>query len=315
MENKKISYLSNAVEFLEDEINNQDVEAFYRACITHLSKNERLEKPQLRNFYSGKEKSEKTYGNYMDKLIHLLEKFKEEIQSRNAELALTKRPIIKTHVGGGSGNPTYYYIDFEDWETPPSFNRNTGLQKTESISHDIIYRTKTLKRTPWYLKLAAKFFAKTRQRQAFLLAVLIYFIAAPIALGFFMQLIPLTYWGLLVLGYFLLFNPVWNVIKLATQKIALIENVFQPIGAVCISKVKNLKDSDSFLDIEREILSVVVDGTCPICNHKYNLKNSVQLESQSLFNRRIIGKCLNNPKEHRFTFDKDLMNGEKLNRI
>ncbi|WP_077285932.1 hypothetical protein [Cognaticolwellia aestuarii] len=313
MENKKISYLSNAVEFLEDEINNQDVEAFYRACITQLSKNERLEKPQLRNFYSGKEKSEKTYGNYMDKLIHLLEKFQEEIQSRNAELTLAKRPIIKTHVGGGSGNPTYYYIDFEDWETPPSFNQNAGLQKTETISHDIIYRTKTLKRTPWYLKLTAKLFARTKHRQFFLFFVLIFFIVAPVALGFLIQMLPLTYWTLLVLSYFVLFYPAWNIIKLATQKIALIEHIFQPVGAVCISKVKNVKDSDSFLDIEREILSVVVDATCPICFHKYNLKDSVQLESQSLFNRRIIGKCLNNPKEHRFTFDKDLMTGNPLN--
>jgi len=313
MENKKISYLSNAVEFLEDEINNQDVEAFYRACITHLSKNERLEKPQLRNFYSGKEKSEKTYGNYMDKLIHLLEKFQEEIQSRNAELTLAKRPIIKTHVGGGSGNPTYYYIDFEDWETPPSFNQNARLQKTETISHDIIYRTKTLKRTPWYLKLTAKLFARTKHRQFFLFFVLIFFIVAPVALGFLIQMLPLTYWTLLVLSYFVLFYPAWNIIKLATQKIALIEHIFQPVGAVCISKVKNVKDSDSFLDIEREILSVVVDATCPICFHKYNLKDSVQLESQTLFNRRIIGKCLNNPKEHRFTFDKDLMTGNPLN--
>ncbi len=115
-----------------------------------------------------------------------------------------------------------------------------------------------------------------------------------------------------MMSYLVLFYPAWNIIKLATQKIALIEHIFQPVGAVCISKVKNVKDSDSFLDIEREILSVVVDGTCPICFHKYNLKNSVQLESQSLFNRRIIGKCLNNPKEHRFTFDKDLMTGNQL---
>ncbi|MGV2871473.1 hypothetical protein [Colwellia sp. E150_009] len=312
MENKKISYLSNAVEFLEDKIKSPDGEIFLRACINHLRKNERLEKPTLRDFHPDKDRSERTYGNHLDKFIYFLEKYKDEIDSRNEELELTKRPVIKTHVGGGSGNPTYYYVDVEDLaDTSPSL-QNLEKQTTQPIIDVIKYRTKKLRRTPWYLKLAAKFFAKTRQRQAFLLAVLIYFIAAPIALGFLMQLIPLTYWGLLVLGYFLLFNPVWNVIKLATQKITFIEHVFQPIGAVCISKVKNVKNSDSFLDIEREILSVVVDGTCPICNHKYNLKNSVQLESQSLFNRRIIGKCLNNPKEHRFTFDKDLMTGNPL---
>lgn len=312
MENKKISYLSNAVEVLEDEIENQDIEAFYRACITHLSQNERLEKPQLGNFYSGKDKSERTYSNYMDKLIGFLEQFKDEIDSRNEELELTKRPIIKTHVGGGSGNPTYYYIDVEDFECVATTPQKIGVQKSKPITNDIKYRTKKLKRTPWYLKLASRFFTKTKQRQAFLLAILLYFIAAPVVLGFLMQLISFTYWVLLLIGYFLLFNPVWNVIKLATQKIALIEHAFQPVGAVCISKVKNVKDSDSFLDIEREVLSVVVDGTCPICSHQYNLKNSVQLESQSLFNRRIIGKCLNNPKEHKYSFDKDLMTGRRI---
>jgi len=313
MENKKISYLSNAVELLEDEIKNPDIEIFLRACITHLNENERLEKPQLRNFHPDKEKSEKTYGNYMDKFIKLLDKHKDEADSRNVELELTKRPVIKTQVGGGSGNPTYYYIDVEDLDSPPHVLKKADDKSVHSISSNILYRTKTLKRTPWYLKLAAKFFSKTRQRQAFLLSVMLYFIAAPIALGILMQVMPLTYWSLLVLVYILLFSPVLNVIKLATQKIALIEHIFQPIGAVCISKVKNVKDSDSFLDIEREILSVVVDGTCPICFHKYNLKNSVQLENQSLLNRRIIGKCLNNPKEHRFSFDKDLMTGNPLN--
>ena len=313
MENKKISYLSNAVEFLEDKIKSPDGEMFLRACINHLRENERLEKPTLRDFHPDKERSERTYGNHLDKFIYFLEKFKDEIDSRNEELELTKRPVIKTHVGGGSGNLTYYYVDFEDFESHTPSLKEPELHNFQSFTSDIKYRTKKLKRTPWYLKLTAKLFARTRHRQFFLFFVLIFFIVAPVALGFLIKMLPLTYWTLLVMSYLVLFYPAWNIIKLATQKIALIEHIFQPVGAVCISKVKNVKDSDSFLDIEREILSVVVDGTCPICNHKYNLKNSVQLESQSLFNRRIIGKCLNNPKEHRFTFDKDLMSGNQLN--
>jgi hypothetical protein len=59
-------------------------------------------------------------------------------------------------------------------------------------------------------------------------------------------------------------------------------------------------------------MSVIVDGTCPVCLNQYSLKNSVQLENHSLFNRRIIGKCLNNPREHKYSFDKDLMTGQRL---
>ncbi len=86
MENKKISYFSNAIEFLAVEINNQDVEEFYQSCIEALATQERLEKPALKDLFHGKEKSDKTYGNYLDKLIVLLNKYKVEIDSRNADL-------------------------------------------------------------------------------------------------------------------------------------------------------------------------------------------------------------------------------------
>ncbi len=99
---------------------------------------------------------------------------------------------------------------------------------------------------------------------------------------------------------------------LSINKLTLLEHIFQPVGAVCISKVINVNNKDEYLNIDREILSVIVDGTCPVCRNQYNLKNSVQLEHHSLFNRRIIGKCLNNPREHQFTFDKDLMQGYKI---
>ncbi|WP_448213517.1 hypothetical protein [Colwellia sp. MEBiC06753] len=312
MENKKIVYFNNAIEFLSVEINNQEVEEFYYSCIEALATQERLEKPRLKELFHGRERTDKTYGNYLDNLVKLLDKYRVEIASRNEELAFNKTPQIVKHVGGGSGNATYYSIAFEE-PNNKSCDLNEQNETTNIVlKGDITYRTKTLKRTPWYLKIASKFFPKTRHRQAFLLTILFYFIATPIALGFLMQVMPLVYWLILVFIYFVLFNPVWNIIKLATQKIALLEHIFQPIGAVCISKVTNVRDSENYLDVERDILSVVVDGTCPICFAKYQLKHSVQLEKQSLFKRRIVGKCLNNPQEHMFSFDKDLMMGTRL---
>lgn len=160
MENKKISYFSNAIEFLAAEINNQDVEEFYQSCIEVLATQERLEKPALKDLFRGKEKSDKTYGNYLDKLIELLNKFKVEIDSRNADLEFNKRPIIRKQVGGGSGNATYYSIAFEEQndENPAILkNRETPVN---TLNGDITYRTKSLKRTPWYLKITGKFFTK-----------------------------------------------------------------------------------------------------------------------------------------------------------
>ena len=99
---------------------------------------------------------------------------------------------------------------------------------------------------------------------------------------------------------------------LSINKLTLLEHIFQPVGAVCISKVTNVNNIEEYLDIDREIMSVIVDGTCPVCCSQYNLKNSVQLEHHSLLDRRIIGKCLNNPREHKYSFDKDLMTGQRI---
>jgi hypothetical protein len=312
MENKKISYFSNAIEFLAVEINNQDVEEFYQSCIEALATQERLEKPALKDLFHGKEKSDKTYGNYLDKLIVLLNKYKVEIDSRNADLEFNKRPIIKKQIGGGSGNATYYSIAFEEQSEEAPVTLGNKEDSKITLNGDITYRTKSLKRTPWYLKIAGKFFTKTRHRQLFLFLVLIYFIVAPIALSFLYALLPLLVWVLLFCCYYISFKPAWNIMHLSINKLTLLEHIFQPVGAVCISKVSNVNNEEEYLDIDREIMSVIVDGTCPVCRSQYNLKNSVQLENHSIFNRRIIGKCLNNPREHRFTFDKDLMRGYKI---
>jgi len=50
------------------------------------------------------------------------------------------------------------------------------------------------------LKIAGKFFTKTKHRQIFLFSVLIFFIGAPITLGFLLAIIPLWAWAVLVCG-------------------------------------------------------------------------------------------------------------------
>jgi len=201
MKNKKISYFSNAIEFLAVEINNQDIEEFYQSCIDVLATQERLEKPSLKDLFRGKDKTDKTYGNYLDKLIVLLNKYKVEIDSRNADLEFHKRPVINKHVGGGSGNATYYSIAFEEkiGEVPVALREKKPPEIT--LNSDITYRAKSLKRTPWYLKIAGKFFTKTRHRQFFVCLVFVYFIVAPIALGFLYALLPLLVWVLLFCCY------------------------------------------------------------------------------------------------------------------
>ena len=260
---------------------------------------------------ASKERDEKTYVSYLDKLISLIEKHQLEIDNYHRDLPTIKRSFLIKVKGGGSGNPTYFYVDFENSNKDISSPVVKG-EETSISNSAINYRMKSLKRTPWYLKVSKRLFVKTKSRQIFMGAILAYFIVTPVALGWALFHISIVTWSILFFIYFTLFKPIWNIIQLHLNKSVLLVHVLQPLSAICISKVKKVHDNESYLDVDREILSVEVDGTCPICYSTYQLKHSVQIEHQSILSRRIIGKCLNNPREHRFTFDKDLMQGYKI---
>jgi len=64
---------------------------------------------------------------------------------------------------------------------------------------------------------------------------------------------------------------------------------------------------------ERKLSVVTVSADCPVCKAQYDLEGTVLLEQRGIRRSRIIGVCANNPMMHQFSFDKDLMAGERLN--
>jgi hypothetical protein len=311
MSNKGISYLSGAVNYLEDFLKDQELITFYRACLTQLQSNNKLIKANLPELHPNSERDEKTYVSYLDKLIFLIDKHQLEIDSYHHDVPTIKRSFLIKVKGGGSGKPTYFYVDFENSNNDIAAPTITGAE-TPITNTTIRYRMKSLKRTPWYLKISKKLFVKTKSRQIFMGAILAYFIITPIALGWALFHISIVTWSIVFFIYFTLFKPIWNIIQLHLNKTVLLVHVLQPLSAICISKVRKVHDNENYLDVDREILCVEVDGTCPICYSTYQLKHSVQIDHQSILSGRIIGKCLNNPIEHRFSFDKDLMLGKKI---
>lgn len=317
MKNKKIQFLEYCLDFLEEYIRSEEQRLFFAECIFFLENHEQLPKNKLPGLTST-EKDLKTYDNWLKWLIKEIEKYKTKLWvNREQDLKeLTRFPaLIRKSSAGGSGNETYFYIDYisidDIAETPTDSEAEAPIELTK-----VNYQISKLKRTPWYLKQGNRFFNKTKSRQALTLLLLLWMIIGPsiIIYSLFYSHTHMIQWTGIVLftGFLLSFTSITNLIKLATRKIVLLDHILLPVSSVCISEVIPSKDYKKFSDINRELTSSIITGTCPICSQVHGIEKTVILEKASIFNSRIVGKCLNNPQEHVYTFDKDLMSGNKI---
>lgn len=317
MKDKQISFLKDALDFLDDVIRSEEQRLFFLACLSHLSDNEHLLRTHLSDVANtSNPKDPKTYVNWLDWLIKQINDNKKFIWESREIKELTRFPMLKKQSGsGGSGNETVFYIEPVGLDANISKPIDADTYVSPNIDFSTVhYQAMKLKRTPWYLKFCSPFFEKTRSRQLLLILLLIYFIAMPIALGLMLVKpgFSIYLWTPLFILYYVTFMPVKNILSVTTRKMTLLEHMFQPLSSICLSEVKAIPESKKMADVSRRLISVQVEGKCPICASVYGLENSVILEKQSIFKSRIIGRCLNNPQEHLFTFDKDLMSGTKL---
>jgi hypothetical protein len=317
MKDKQISFLSDALDFLDDVIRSEEQKLFYRACLSYLANNEQLLRTKLSDVAkTSNPKDPKTYVNWLDWLIKQINDNKSFIWETREVRELTRFPMLKKQSGsGGSGNETVFYIEPVDLDANISNPNNSDTSGSPTIDFNTVhYLAKKLKRTPWYLKICSPFFEKTRNRQFLLIVLLLYSIAMPISLGLMLVKtgFSIYFWAPLFAIHLVTFGPVKNILSVTTRKITLIEDMFQPLSSICLAEITDISESRKIADVSRRLISVQVEGKCPICTKVYGLENSVILEKQSIFKSRIIGRCLNNPQEHLFTFDKDLMSGIRL---
>ena len=317
MKDKQISFLKDALDFLDDFMRSEEERLFFVACLSHLSDNEQLLRKHLSEVANtSNPKDPKTYVNWLDWLINQINENKKLIWESREIKELTLFPMLKKRSGrGGSGNETVFYIEPVGLDANNSKSNNADTSASSTIDFSTVYyKTKKLKRTPWYLTFCSHFFEKTRKRQLLTIILLAYFIAMPISLYFIIskQIFSIYAWLPLLIIYYVTLGPVINILKVTTRKMTLLEHISQPMSSICLSQITSTPETKKITDVSRRLVSVQIEGKCPICSSVHGIENSVILEKQSLFKSRIIGRCLNNPQEHFFSFDKDLMSGTRL---
>jgi hypothetical protein len=330
---KRLLFLGHCLEILEDDLygKNEDKKEFCRRCLGKLAASEKLHSKELRDCDINKDedqkRGDKTYRAWLNDLAIAIDENRYRLEADLDDYDLKTFPKIERFTGGGKNNEGYFFIDVANAAvvdtqlTAQTFDDSALPQRAtldDQHQYDSIrYSTEKISRPPWYLKLAALSFRTKTSRGIMLLSLLfILFLFLPVLTILLVIIYPLmpsmvALIGLLILIYLLIASPAFKIIRLVMQKIVVVNSIRLPLSSVCISEITKVLPEDGTAT-ERHLSVVTVSADCPICDHKYGLKKSVLLEQEGVFGKRIIGECLNNPIMHRFTFDKDLMAGDRI---
>lgn len=222
--------------------------------------------------------------------------------------------------GQGRGTPNEYGIDElefiqaeQDIENKESKGSNIG-KYTQLINDSVSYKTSRIKTPPRYLLWASKLFKVNWQRKllwsiAFLLGyicpiILILFLFYVLNFSYLTSLVWVIIWGATVSRW------ANNVTQLVTNNITCIYTIDTPSSSICIARpleATNTKypKNENF----KELTFIEVFADCPICKHYAGQTRTIVLHDHVFIGSRITGICKNNPKLHRYTFDKDAMIG------
>jgi hypothetical protein len=334
---RQARFLGYCLEVLEEGLcgNKQELPEFYRRCISYLGNNEQLPSSKLAACDAGthvdRQVIDKTYRRRLQKLAEAIEANRNRFQSSLLDYDLRCFPTIRQAQGGGAKNESYFYIDIDKQadEVAQSHNEDTSSTTYEDNLEDqqsamardsIRYITEKIRRAPWYLRIISPLF-RTQESRAkyglgFLAFLLIVGFILPAVAVYFFHVDPSNplYSFILALWFaatLLLSSPSIIIMNLLFGKIALVETLGIPFSSVCISEITNISTAGP-LATERQLTVLTVSADCPICDAQYGLKKSIMLELKGFFFGVIVGKCINNPNMHCFSFDKDLMTGDRI---
>lgn len=324
---RQVSFLGRCFEILEEELcgKSREKNEFYMNCISHLSRHNYLTTTQIRECDTSadeeRKRDDKTYRKWLQDFMAALKSNRSRLQTELSEYDLKKFPSIE-YVQGVKGKEAHFYVT-SDAVTTGENGVAEGDEPTGEVSPDystIRYKTEKISRPPWYLRIANPLFRTQKARGlSALSALVVVFLLLPLAIGYIYLFHPndpllVALFALLLAADLMLTSPTLKILRLITRKITIVDSIRLPSSSVCISEITSLAANNSAAT-ERHLSVVTVSANCPICNEKYGLENSVFLEQKGLTNSRIIGICYNNPMMHRYTFDKDLMTGERLQSV
>jgi hypothetical protein len=290
---------------------------FYINCISHLTHHDCLTTTQLRDCDKSNEKrDDKTYRNWLKIFRDAIKLERCRLEGELSKYDLTQFPEV-VYVTGRKGREAHFYITVSDPGAPEDAASGASIEDEDLDYSKIRYKTEKIQHPPWYLKVAAPLFKYQKSRVIFVLSVLAcVFLVVPVGIGYIYffhmeNTLLASLFVVLIVAYLLLASPAVNIIRLLTRKIAILDSIRLPLSSVCISEISRVVKHRA-PTTERRLSVVTVSANCPVCNEKYGLENSVQLEQIGLINSRIIGVCINNPMMHQYSFDKDLMTGTRL---
>ena len=316
-------FLKDCFDILEDKLcgNDKTKGNFYLNCISHLTRHDSLTTTQIRECDKSTDedgkKADKTYRQWLHNFIDEINSNRNRLQNKLSENNLMRFPKIE-YVQGVKGREAHFFLSYaSDIAEDFAGDADGSTSGDDSDYSTIRYKTEKIRRPPWYLRVAVSPFKTRKTRSIFALSALVgVFLILPLAIGYIYLLHPnnlvlVALFVLLLSANLMLASPTIKILRLITRKITIVDSIRLPLSSVCISEITRVVASDPS-KTERRLSVVTVSANCPICNAKYGLDSSVLLEHQGLAHSRIIGVCYNNPMMHRYTFDKDLMTGERL---
>jgi hypothetical protein len=239
-----------------------------------------------------------------------------------ATYELSRFPGLKKFTGGGSGNETYFYIDIDEGFAHIDVDADENTAPRDINISLVDYRKAALDSQPIWMRLG-DYFAKTyRRRSVFYIsgAVLLTLITVYTLSAFALFGVPLTPEKFLAFLSLLLICALFIkqylfFYKLFEEKLRIIDAAKVPAG-ICFLNVLKLPEPNvppRFIEYSLEAWLVTAD--CPICFGRARIQDSVSLTRKSAFDSEIIGICSNNPKMHKYTFDKDTMCGSAIKKV
>lgn len=265
---------------------------------------------ELEERCSGKHIDSRALRDRMKKFCNYLVQEQSSLSGLMADFGLTKYPMIEIVNGGGNGKMNRYELNRAD----PAENRINTLASKSKVenAHSVQYRLNQLTKTPWWLRHLTREFNNRTIRLGYLAAAAFVVYGLPVLcfLLILIKMLSISEGALLVFVSALLSRKLVKVIDLMQHKIAELD--FSDISLFALSVVTENSRGLSIEKVERRLVTGVIRADCPVCLQKYGVKNSVMVERKYTVFGPFIGKCLQNQQEHRFSFDKDLMVGERL---
>ena len=311
---------------------------FFEACIEHILAYGELTTSELRELddrIESKRVQARSYSSWLKNLCKELESSKSRVSNELAEFGLDRLPILKIENNIGQSQQNCFRIDIEsgDFSNESNAYSDTTASEQHTPSHEdldhVQYYTKEIKRVPWWINVAAPFFESYRKRIYLLITCLSLFVPGVFicwkifswSVGMLAQEgitgIPAGFLSgaILIFPVALFVVPIKLTLEIATNKIAMIDGlvgITLPYGTVCISEIVH-QNPNNLKDVTRRLNATCIEADCPICLKKWNIRGTVYLtKSNHFLGGKIIGECGNNPKQHRYEFDKDLMIGKRI---